>query len=388
MPNEYLWPFSVNWSEPFRIKYQTVTEIIESRARKEQRISHRQVPRKTFSFTCTVHADSRRRFEALLTLWQAKPFVVAEAPRVVYLPEVTSGTTIEVEAVMPWMVVDRYLVIYDRTAERWDYTIITGIAGTTLTVFPGIGASYPVGSRLFAASIGRLEDVRANRKSDDASLVDVEFSCAPSQAAETAQTADVEHNGREVLTLKPNWNESVEATYEYDSDRIDYKHGRRLFYYPAGYSKRIHKATYLRRGADEAEWLRAFFWRVRGRQDEFYMPTRSNDLPLLSKTASTLTVDGTDVYEFYATDTVYKNICVEFEDGTEIYREVTGIISSGGNSVLSISPDWTFDTSTVKRISWMPVWRLASDDLTVEWVTESAATAQFALTTLEDLEGD
>jgi hypothetical protein len=58
-------------------------------------------------------------------------------------------------------------------------------------------------------------------------------------------------------------------------------------------------------------------------------------------------------------------------DGTHIYRRITDIASSGGNSLVTVNAAWgtALSSGNVARISWMPVCRFGSDEMTTSWET-------------------
>jgi hypothetical protein len=64
-------------------------------------------------------------------------------------------------------------------------------------------------------------------------------------------------------------------------------------------------------------------------------------------------------------------VAVCLTDGTIIYRRITDIAASGGNSVVTVNAAWgtALSSANVARISRMPLSRFASDDMTTSWRT-------------------
>jgi len=66
---------------------------------------------------------------------------------------------------------------------------------------------------------------------------------------------------------------------------------------------------------------------------------------------------------------------VVLTDATRLRRLVTGITADGDNSRVAVSAAWPTDltAANVARISWMPLVRFASDEMTTRWQTPVAA---------------
>jgi hypothetical protein len=97
-------------------------------------------------------------------------------------------------------------------------------------------------------------------------------------------------------------------------------------------------------------------------------------------------VIGSDVAANFGSSTIYDAIVIFLMDGTRIMRTVSSMTPTGDDTLINLTTTIpTVALDDVDRISWMPVWRFASDQLVVQWETDQSATVSLSLMTLESL---
>jgi hypothetical protein len=177
-------------------------------------------------------------------------------------------------------------------------------------------------------------------------------------------------------------------------DLIDFNRGLTDSYAPQAFQTRLMTYAYIGRDSIEAQAALDFFCRMKGQAREFYMPTWENDIPLgntIPGGSTHLRVKGTSFATAYGDSTMYQAITLFLWDGTIYNRVVTGINTVddllGQDTIISVSEAFpeSIEVDDVRMISWLPVWRLASDTLTMAWKTNSVAQYQMAMKMLEDL---
>lgn len=400
---ERLWPFAVNWSEGFHVTYEFWTEIIESRSGREQRICSRAVPRKTFEFQSLVKFATRRRFDGFVAAWQNKPVVIPDVTRYVVTTEAVGAgeLSIDMSEITSWIDADLFLVlekpIYtgDSRVER-ELIQVESVAGSTVNLLAPVVGDFPLGSKVYQGILGRFDDsLKSTDHTDLVAEVSVTFRAEPGQQPdEDNGVAGEVFNGREIFPFSPNWGDGVSTDYEFPVDELDYNRGLISYKDPIDFLSRTRRASFIVMSKEEAEAIRAFFCRMLGRQDEFYLPSGSDDIPLKEAAAAgavTFKTAGTDFSEDYGDDTVYRALAVEKTDGTTFYVQVLTVTDDGTDTIFTLAtalPAGGISPETVRRISWMPVCRFGADSLTIEWITDSVATVMMAVKTLEDLAGE
>jgi hypothetical protein len=137
--------------------------------------------------------------------------------------------------------------------------------------------------------------------------------------------------------------------------------------------KRRLDADFSGQDVTAAGEIEQFFDRMLGRRNAFYMPTWERDL-LLAVTATS----GTSTIQFTGDLTdlpTVEAVAVCMKDGTQLYRSLSNPLIWGSDTIFDVSSVWPQDitAANVARISWMPLWRFASDEMTTAWRTPRSA---------------
>lgn len=383
------WPLRPNWRDPYRITYSFLTEIFVSRSGKEQRRAKRQKPRKRVEFTVTAADD---RFRALY-----RALSTGQGP-LVDLPEITrsvkstnamaaAGTSFTVAAIPPWATPGAKVMLVndDRAQPR---TILSAAAGvitfTAATVNP-----WPRATLICPALSVRLDDDQATTQhTTRVNEATVAFAVEPgSEPALVPGPAETIWNGREVFLDHGNWAGSREVRFQRATRVVDYGVGRIRTFLPVAFGTSVRAVDCLAKTRAEAVRLLDFFLRQRGRLGEFYVPSDFDDIRLAGGSSTVyLFVDGTDFHAAYAGDAVHKALSFRLKDGTRFYRTIVGLTVQGAQSRIQLNqaPPVKLTKENTEVISWLPVMRLAADDLAIEWVTDGVAQVRMNYQTLPD----
>lgn len=385
-----LWPFTPNWSQPFKVSYEFRTEIIVSRSGKEQRRALRATPRRRFEYQALAEGARLRTLDRLAASRQDDAFLLPEFPRGVRgngIP--ASGDTLTVAEIPDWLETGATIaLVHGRRAALRE---VDSISGLDITFTATEATPWPAGVRLCPVVEGRPGgEISTRRQTSDVSVLSVEFAATPAVEPVDEGAAGPLFNGREVFLKKPDWSRPVRLDYLHEVETVDFGRGRTAVFSPLDFGAQTRSAVYLNRSFDEAEELRRFFARMKGQRGEFYMPTWRNDLPLKTTAlsgADTLRVEGTEAADAYADDSVHRAVMVAVEGQAPFYRLVEDIGPSAGDTVVQIDGTWPFDLPPeTTRVSWLHVCRFATDTLMIEWLTTAVAQAQLSIRTLEALE--
>lgn len=383
-----------NWQSDVRVTYQYATTIVTSRSGKEQRSADRQTPRKTIEFDAMVHDEGLRAFNRFMAVSHAAQIVMPEFTRSVLSTGSmgSGGTSITVASIPQWLKAGRTVALV--SGSQWALRQVSSVASLTLNFDSTDTNVWPVGTKVYSGVIGRLapsidKTLRSNNVAETAVAFDGDPGLEP---ADTIPAAATTFNGREVFPFSPNWKADPQVKLEHPVERIDFSRGRIQIVTPIAFSSRIFSADFWGKTAAEAESVREFFDRQKGRRGEFYTPTFENDLPLKSAALSGATsfrVAGPESALDYDSDPTLRAVQIVMNDGTKQYARVSNISLSSGDSQVNLSTALTgaIDPGTVRRISWMPACRLASDELLVTWRSSQVAEIRLAIQTLEDRSG-
>lgn len=390
-------PLVPNWRRAYQIDYQFKTDIFTSRSGKEQRRALRSTPRKKLSFEATPTFSQFRQFNELMASWHNNTVILPEVPRqaIAALPHNAGDAIMQLtEAAPDWIVPAATVVLAYRG--QYETRRIDSVSGSQI-VFTGVtGLSWPVGTKVHPGVSGRMATtIRSRRETNAVAVVQFEMDVTPaSEPVIALPAAPAAFNGRELFTMKPNWAELPDVTYESMREEIDYARGRIAIFTPIDFTKRTLRATFTGRNYQDMNLIREHFERMRGQRGEFYMATGEADIipgPLVPAGSNTIRIYGTSFAEQYEDSTVYKAVAVTFRDGS-IQRNVVEDIytvddADGVDSVIQVADSWSQDISpeNVRLASWLLVWRHATDTLSIEWVTNTVGQCQLTIQTLEDL---
>lgn len=391
------WELAPNWRSPYQVTHEFRTDIIESRAKREQRNALRAEPRKRLSFSITVAKDRYRTLQRSLAAGsrQGEDW---------YVPEVTAGVPTDAVAaagqatISPattpfWMAAGVPVVLMD--GQRHELATIDSVSSGNLIMEDNFSAAWPLGTKIAPALTGYVStEITGDGPTNNVIEATVTFNIEVGlDVEETPAAAVATFNGRELFLKRPNWNESLNDVYRSARESIDYGQGRMAHFLPAVFPTLVRKAAFVNRDLVEAEAIRQFFLRMKGQQGEFYMPSGQQDIvPIspLTNGQATLTVAGIDFANAYEDDTVHRAVAVRLIDGTTLYRIVSAINPVAGNSRITFTANWpsTIPVADIVMVSWMPAWRLATDAITFEWLTDSVCQVAITMQTIEDLAGD
>lgn len=364
-PTSQLWPFTPNWRAGVETSPGYRTDIITSRSGKEQRRALRTQPRRTISYTVTVAREDRNRLVRLLAKWQARPITMADPTRRVVTPVYEP----------PAWLIDGAAVVIDNAAVTFD-------PATT----------YPDGTVIQPALTGLLSGtVEAQHDTSTVAEAKITFAVDPgSETIDRGEPGLYVLNGREVLAKRPNWASGISEQFEWPTEQVDFGHGRIETFRPIDTGWFTQQADYVGLGAEGAAEIESFFHRMYGRRGEFYMPTGTADLTIGATAvadSTTLTVAGRETFDDFADDPRYRAIALQMRDGRLLLRQIASMSLAGANTVLTVTEPWTtaFTPADVAKVSWMPVFRFANDELTVQWPTDGVAQLQLSMRSLKDL---
>jgi len=341
------WPFRHNWSSTYRVTYSFLTDILASRSGFEQRIAERVEPRRSIETTLLADEDTARAVDRFV--WATGPATFDHVD-----PVAAAVSTVRLADT--------------QTLEHPNGRVV--VSAVTLAVEPGTD-TY------------------------DEPTPDVALS----------------YEGRYVFPFRVDWREGAPDTLALTRTTLNYGRGRIAVTRPIAFASRTSTFNLLRASVDEAIALVDFHRYMRGRQGDFWCPSVLDDLvvtggesvsfalttedgiPLTTEDGLTIDVQEAGVPSAYLyvrgqgalVDEVNVAVRLEMRSGTVYYRRIVESTDIGNNQVLltlsALVPE-IVDQQTVRRCSWMRVGRFASDDLTIEWVTDAVARSQVQVVTL------
>lgn len=384
-----LWPWPPNWRDTYTMTFEFKTDIFTSRSRREQRRAQRTTARRRVEFTLTANADRLRAIDR---------FIYGHLRSLILLPDLLRSTTtaaiasaatvITVTSVPNWLVAGQdFILVNGDTSAHY---LVLSIAGAAVTLNSPTAEAWPAGTLMHPALLGNTPaSLPGSSTTDDVGEVSFSVAVRPGIGIPYSPgTAGTVFQGREIFPLAPNRSTPVSASFGQYFDSVDFARGRIENFYPADFGSRVRQLQFLLPTQADIATLVAFFCRMKGQRGEFYLSTDQQDIVIAAPVSSsgvTLTVPGTDLAAAYGSDTVHRAIQVRGHDGQTYPHAINTIVSSGGNSVITLATGLAIDITAANKISWLLAHRFAVDMLTIAAVTNGVATTSLAVTSLEDL---
>lgn len=379
-----LWSYHPDWSAGYEITRAFRTDITASRNQSEQRRALRDVARVSARYRTVLQDDDLRAARHFLRARQNDPAAAPDFSRYALLTGASSsgGGTLTLADPPAWVAADRLLVLCSGTTS--ELVEVASVADPTITIAGTLDNNWASGAIVRPALHGLLDgNLQSSRYRRSAAEMSVAIDVYPGgEPVEDEGAASDTFNGYEVFTAEPEWSRKPSLNYLWPVEQIDYGIGRAAQFRPVNVAQQLDEAEFAGLTAATALAIEQVFLRAKGRRGAFYRPSGEKDFVLAataSSGASTFLASGSDlVDDFGAVDYGGNPAAIEVckTDGTRLRRLITGITPSGGNSSVAVNSAWPSDltTSNVARISWMPLVRFASDEMTTLWRTPSSAT--------------
>lgn len=266
----------------------------------------------------------------------------------------------------------------------WTVVQIASIASGVLTLQGNIPVSVAAGSRIYPLRKARLADGGqetiwgGNDKGVRSLHFDIYEPCDwPAATLTTYQTHPV---------LEWHGNDGSDPTRSFNRvmGYIDNGLSDPEIFDLAGSSFRGSQFTVMLFGRQEHTDFRGLLYALRGASSPIWVPSFKADFNVLNTIASTdttITVEWSGYTVMGARSPNRKDIRIELNDGTVLYRRITGSVESSGNEVLTIDTSLgvTVAISAIRFVSFM-VLSICADSVQIDHVTDAAGTATCQLT--------
>lgn len=390
-PAARLWRYGPDWSAGFNVRRAFLSDAFASRDNTEQRRAIRHDPRLSIEYRTTLKGDERRVATLWLRAWQNKPAIVPDFARWARLtaPSIAATDLLTIDPVPVWAAPGQRLLLCGDEIEEVE---VDSVVGTTINLVDLLANAWPEGAVLRPTFFGLMGGkISTSRITPGAAEINVDLACYPGgEPPRDAGTAWASFNSREIFTPDPDYASAISLGELWPVEEIDVERGWTAQFRPIDRQERLIECSFQGLDVALATQIEQFFDRHKGRRNAFYLPSGEKDFDLAANAGSgtsTFLSTGLDIAtDFGAIDyaAVETSIAVCMIDGSHHYRRVTDIDSSGGNSRITVSSAWplTLTPANVARISWMPVTRFASDEMTMSWKSPMAAATRLTFQTV------
>lgn len=382
--------FPPDWSTSVTERLSFLTDVMVSRDGSEQRVALRSKPRRSFEYRFNAFGREWVRLQNALWGWHRYAFstpiwtdvseLEADAP--------AGSSSLQLDTSNRGFAVGGQALIYS-DANLFEVVSISGVTSSTVTLERETQKAWSRLSRVYPAAISHLPNsVPVQKLTDNVVTGAVTLNLDPVRTDPRLPVvaAAVTHDGYEVMLREPNWSAELDNSSEQDFGLLDNQTGATNYVVTQSFARTMRGMRWLLEGRAEIDDFRALLRRLNGRQKAVYIPTFSTDMTLLdaaSSGASVIKVDCPKLAAFVGVNEAYRHIVIEMTTGILGYYQITSLTEDDdGAQLVGLSPSLSTSIvpGNVRRISFMPLFRLASDDVVINWITNTVATCEATFT--------
>ncbi len=377
-----IWPVTPDWSEGVQETLSWSTEVLRAAATAVSvHTGLRLGPRRTLSFRILAGAQEKR-VAAMLLAGHSGQWLLPVWPDVQCLPAAVAAGDMGIAcdtAGRDFIAGGRALLYTDVTT--WEAVDVADVTATHLQLAAPVASAAAPGARLYPLRLAHLQgDAEETHMSDDVSRRTLTFNIR--EASEwPALAASTLYLGHPVLAVRPDESTDPASTLERLLKSVDYGSAQPFVHDISKLALRTQQSHWKLFGRDEHTWFRSLLYTLAGRANPAWVPSWSADL----LPVGTVPAAGKALRVEWAGYTLYgfgrsnrRNLRIELQDGTVIYRGVTAAVAAGSTETLTLSEAIATaptPASAIRLISFMALCTLASDDIELQHITDADGVA-------------
>jgi len=359
--------------QPLKETLAFLTDVLASRDGSEQRMSVRPIPRQGFRFSVMMESEKQQaRLDAMLFLWQKRSFAIPLWPELVlHTGTITADDmSITVDTTNADFRDDSLAVIW-KSEDSCEAVQVETVAEGSLTLANPVQNTY-TGRKLVMPLRSCQMDAPSKRKGHSTGLAVSDFSFAvKDNILLTGFVPAVTYKGLPVITEATAIDPKQSKSSDSDSSLQDYESGDFDFFSDSDFNINIQSHLFYK-DTKAACWdFRKFIHSLLGQQGTSYVPTHKEDMVLaegFGASDTSFNIENIGLADNMGVNDLRTDIAFIFPDGTQLYREVTGIVKSGDAEIVSIDSDLDIAVEPGDCvISWLDKVRLAGDEVEFVW---------------------
>lgn len=389
-----IWPFGPNWSGGIAESFDWMTDVFTSYSGNEQRISLRSKPRRSFEYSTWVKGAEAALLRNLLWGWQNRNYALPLwADRTELGAPAANGEIMLTVATSNRGFFPGGLLAIVKGAFEYEVVEILEVEDGQVVLARGLERSWEALTDVFPVNICRMPTtVSSRRLTDSVEEVSIVFDADPTQTNPMIPSAPAQEvlAGREVVLRKPNWARPVDIQSHFEYNLIDFSVGAVLADPTREFAQVSRRFQWVLKSKAEVDDFKALLGRLKGRQTPVYLPTWFEDFQLheeISAANVSVPVKDNAFRDMVGYDSAQGALMILVKGASPIIRQIDVVgTNSAGDTVLQLTEEVGVDLtfSSVKRLSLVHLCRLASDRVTVNWVSDSVATVEATFITVRE----
>jgi len=355
-------------------KLSWLTQILKGKSGKEQRISLRYIPRQFFNLAVFLSTEQRQAtFESAIFTWQKLIWgVPVWAEWVEHSTTITAGAmSITIDTTFADFRDESMALIY-QDQDNFEIIKIDTKTDSVLNLEAPVQSTYSGTKVIMPVRIMQMPtSIKGRQAADGFSHINCQF-LATDNIELTGFTADETYKGNTVLTAATYTDGTQEIDHNAEITIVDSGTGKFNIFSDSDYNVVTQSHIFKNYTKEECWNYRLFLHSLKGRQGLVWIPTFKADLvqtQFIGQAETTFTIDNIGLADNMGLNSLRTDLAFIFPDGTNIYREITGITESGSEEIVSIDTSLGVDVSIGDcEICFLDKYRLASDEVEIKWI--------------------
>jgi hypothetical protein len=387
-----LFPLRHNWQYPWLESLQFQTQVLTSYDGSEQRIALRSEPIRSIEQRYLIADNAeRQRFEALLFGWGARSWMFPIWSEVEYLTaDLPAGSqSIDLDRVTLDHAAGETMVFYS-DSNLYEMIEISAVVGSTVTFSQLTSVAWPKGTLTMPAKSGYLSSVTRLSRFTGASAYGIAQITLDRSGLAPAAPAAPDYTGDLVVDWPLQWRQDPTDDYERQLQELDYLTGLRAREDESEWSSELMSFETVGTSKVDSDYIRAFYYALKGRQDLAWLSTGQADLTL-SVTApsgsTTLDIVYVNYSNLCALQPARSDLAILQPSGALIRcRVLAAVVVSDTTERLLINVPLSEDcTPGGTTLSFFKPVRLEQDMLEIAWDEKSTSRIRVNWRTVRDV---
>ncbi|QHJ84165.1 MAG: hypothetical protein [Caudoviricetes sp.] len=373
---KFVWQVEPDWTNGITEILEWKTDILQSYSGAEQRIARRLSPRRTFEFSILINGNERARFENRLAFVGGNSWYFPIFTDVTYLnDDVNTGAI-----VLPCSTVGRDFVVGNKVLIKSEINNVNqtallevaAINTDSITLVNPVKAKFLAGACIYPVRLAVLTDVpELTRYNDDLLSAQIRFRISEHNAFSN----DISHlpiyRHFPVLTMFPDWSESLKGRYERFLIELDNGSSAPSRLDTARLPFFVQEFRWFVTERNEQVELRKLFYYLNGCQKCIWVSSQSTDFNVISVDGRVLEVENTGFNEI-GLMSGRKDLVITLCNGEVLYRRIEKVAAiSDEIERLLLNDSISVNAEDILSVSFLTLCRLDNDSVSWEHVTDA-----------------
>jgi len=318
-----------------------LTDILTSKDGSLQRICLRQAPRQRFRLPLLIESDQEQaRLDAALFSWQKRAWGLPIWPEmVIHTATITADDTVIAVDTTNADFRDAGLAVIWQSPTQAEVIQVETVAADSLTLSSPVQGTFTGRKLIMPCRIAQMSAPTSRQIHSAGPAIIEAFFAVKDNVLLTGYTPPVTYKGLPVLTEATAVDPTQRKSSDGDTILTDYETGDFQYFSDSEFNIRLQSHLFYNDTKAAAWQFRLFLHSLYGRQGAVYIPTHKNDLSLAEGFGSSDTsfnIENIGLADNMGLNALRTDLAFIFPDGTPLYREITGIVDSGSEEIVSI----------------------------------------------------